>query len=169
MRFDTAHTSLYFVTSFIFLRSHAQLSASQRGGRYVLFTVNTLLRRPILLEPSIQTALRAAIESARVTHPFVIDAWVFLPDHMHCIWTLPDGDANFSVRWNMIKRLVSQACANEFGFNQLSTSREKRSESGIWQRRFWEHLIRDELDFEKHVDYVHVNPLKHGLVQRVSD
>lgn len=94
---------------------------------------------------------------------------MLLPDHLHCIWTLPQGDADFSVRWSMIKRLVSQACADEFGVDNLSTSRMQRKESGIWQRRFWEHQIRDDNDFALHVDYIHWNPVKHGLVTCAMD
>lgn len=138
------------------------------GGTY-FFTVNSFRRRPILATESLRNALRLAIQKTRLTHPFEIDAWVLLPDHLHCIWTLPQGDANFSVRWSMIKRLVSQACADEFGVDNLSASRTQRKESGIWQRRFWEHQIRDDNDFARHVDYIHFNPVKHGLVARAMD
>ncbi|MDY7538605.1 transposase [Undibacterium sp. RTI2.1] len=133
------------------------------GGTY-FFTVNSSRRRPILATESLRDDLRLAIQKTRLTHPFEIDAWVLLPDHLHCIWTLPQGDADFSVRWSMIKRLVSQACADEFGVDNLSASRTQRKESGIWQRRFWEHQIRDDNDFALHVDYIHFNPVKHGLV-----
>ncbi|MFZ6846031.1 REP-associated tyrosine transposase [Undibacterium sp. RuTC16W] len=138
------------------------------GGMY-FFTVNSSRRRPILATESLRDALRLAIQKTRLTHPFEIDAWVLLPDHLHCIWTLPQGDEDFSVRWSMIKRLVSQACADEFGVDDLSASRTQRKESGIWQRRFWEHQIRDENDFARHVDYIHWNPVKHGLVTRAGD
>ncbi|WP_329604345.1 REP-associated tyrosine transposase [Undibacterium griseum] len=138
------------------------------GGTY-FFTVNSFRRRPILTPESLRDALRLAIQKTRLTHPFEIDAWVLLPDHLHCIWTLPQHDANFSVRWSMIKRMVSQACAAEFGVDDLSTSRTQRKESGIWQRRFWEHQIRDDKDFARHVDYIHWNPVKHGLVARAGD
>lgn len=112
------------------------------GGTY-FFTLNSFRRRPILTAESLRHALRLAIQKTRLTHPFEIDAWVLLPDHLHCIWTLPQGDADFSIRWSMIKRLVSQACADEFVVDDLSASRTQRKESGIWQRRFWEHQIRD--------------------------
>lgn len=114
-------------------------------------------------------ALREAILLTRATHPFSIEAWVLLPDHLHCIWTLPDGDADFPVRWAMIKRYVSKTCSAQYGAQDLSGSRMQRRESGLWQRRFWEHLIRDDADFERHADYIHWNPVNHGLVQGVCD
>ena len=139
-----------------------------RGGTY-FFTVNALRRRPILTQAPVRAALRDAIARTRLTHPFAIDAWVLLPDHLHCIWTLPPGDADFSVRWSMIKRLVSQRCAAEYGAAELSLSATGRKESGLWQRRFWEHQIRDDNDFARHVDYIHWNPVKHDLVAKAID
>lgn len=142
--------------------------ANIRGGTY-FFTIITLRRMPILTEIPVRMALRDAITQTRLSHPFTIDAWILLPDHLHCILTLPPGDANFSVRWSMIKRLVSQRCGEEYSAADLSNSRTKRKETGVWQRRFWEHQIRDENDFARHVDYIHWNPVKHGLVARVID
>lgn len=142
--------------------------ANVKGGTY-FFTVATFRRLPILTEAPVRMALREAIEKTRISHPFQIDAWVLLPDHLHCIWTLPEGDADFSMRWSKIKRHVSQQCCDTFGSKETSDSRSKRHESGIWQRRFWEHQIRDDNDFERHVDYVHWNPVKHGLAARASD
>jgi putative transposase len=131
--------------------------------------VNTLRRLPVLTETPVRDALREAIRKTRLTAPFDVDAWVLLPDHLHCIWTLPHGDANFSMRWSQIKRYVSQQCGDTFGIKEKSASRTKRHESGLWQRRFWEHQIRDEGDFARHVDYIHWNPVKHGLVLRATD
>jgi putative transposase len=142
--------------------------ADVAGGTY-FFTVNTLLRRPILTEAPVREALREAIRQTRLTEPFNIDAWVLLPDHLHCIWTLPEGDADFSTRWAKIKRYVSQQCSATVGIAGLSASRTKRHEGGLWQRRFWEHQIRDENDFARHGDYIHWNPVKHGLVTRACD
>ena len=106
----------------------------------------------------------------RVARPFVIDAWVLLPDHLHCLWTLPDGDADFSTRWMMIKRAVSLACREDYRrADWVTASKLKHRESTIWQRRFWEHQIRDENDFARHVDYIHFNPVKHGHGQRAVD
>lgn len=121
------------------------------GGSY-FFTVTSLHRRPVLVKDGVRRALRNAIETTRTRSPFQIDAWTLLPDHLHCIWTLPEGDADFSMRWSMIKRLTTQ---------QLGEP--------VWQARFWEHAIRDERDYERHLDYIHFNPVKHGHVQRAVD
>lgn len=142
--------------------------ANIAGGTY-FFTVNTLRRLPVLTEAPVREALREAIRQTRLTAPFDIDAWVLLPDHLHCIWTLPQGDADFSMRWSRIKRYVSQQCGDTFGIGNVSASRTMRRESGLWQRRFWEHQIRDEADFARHVEYIHWNPVKHGLVARAVD
>jgi putative transposase len=105
-----------------------------------------------------------------MTRPFVIEGWVLLPDHLHCIWTLPEGDADFSTRWSLIKRSVSHFAA-EMALDPVlrKASARKRRESTIWQRRFWEHLIRDEADMERHLDYIHFNPVRHGYVARAAD
>jgi putative transposase len=142
--------------------------ANIAGGTY-FFTVITYRRRPILTEPAVRMALREAISVARAQLPFIVDAWVLLPDHLHCIWTLPPGDANFGLRWALIKRHVSKQCEEQFGVVGRSESRIKRDESTIWQRRFWEHLISDDEDFIRHADYLHYNPVKHGHVKKVGD
>lgn len=110
--------------------------------------------------------LRDSVRRVRRLHPFHIDAWVVLPDHIHCIWTLPPDDADFSLRWRLIKLLfVKQMPKTE----RLSVVRQRRGERGIWQRRLWEHTIVTERDYCQHVDYIHANPLKHGYVKRVID
>ncbi|WP_312592703.1 REP-associated tyrosine transposase [Stutzerimonas nitrititolerans] len=88
------------------------------------------------------------------------------PDHMHCVWTLPDGDADFALRWKVIKFAFARRLPKT---EVLTATQRSRGERGIWQRRYWEHLIQDERDYRHHVDYVHLNPLKHGLVERVAD
>jgi putative transposase len=134
------------------------------GGCF-FFTVNLADRRRRLLTDHADD-LRAAFRETRCGHPFVTDAIVVLPDHLHAIWTLPDGDADFASRWRLIKAWFSRhVVASE----EVSRSRTIRGERGIWQRRFWEHTIRDERDYERHVDYIHFNPVKHGHVARVSD
>ncbi len=134
------------------------------GGTY-FFTVNLLERRKRLLVDEVD-ALREAVRLARAKRPFHIDAWVVLPDHMHAVWTLPPGDGDYSGRWRAIKIAFAKALpATEF----RSATRLARGERGIWQRRFWEHTIRDETDYAAHVDYVHINPVKHGLVSRLAD
>ena len=143
--------------------------ANVKGGTY-FFTVATYRRRPILCVREIRTSLREGIRTTQAKLPFTINAWVLLPDHLHCIWTLPRDDANFSARWAMIKRFVSQKCGSKYHGNRLSSdSKIKRHESTIWQRRFWEHQIRDEQDLNNHLNYLHFNPVKHGHVNRVVD
>jgi len=134
------------------------------GGTF-FFTVTLLERRRNLLTENIEN-LRAAFMAARQRRPFTVDAIVIFPNHLHCIWTLPSGDADFSTRWHDIKaRFAAQIPRGE----RLSERRRKKGERGIWQRRFWEHAIRDEGDYERHVDYIHFNPVKHGHVTRVAD
>jgi putative transposase len=134
------------------------------GGTY-FFTVNLLDRNKSLLVDYID-CLRESVASVKQKRPFSIDAWVVLPDHMHAVWTLPEGDADYSGRWREIKKEFTKAIpADEY----RSAARTKQGERGIWQRRFWEHTITSEVDFRHHIDYVHVNPLKHGLVTQVRD
>ena len=139
-------------------------------GSTFFFTVVAHRRRPIFCNPAIRASLHQAIRFVRATRPFVIDAWVVLPDHMHCIWTLPEDDANYSNRWFAIKRFVSSGAGHALHDPSLLTaSRRKHRESTIWQRRFWEHQIQDEDDFERHMDYIHFNPVKHKYVQQVRE
>ena len=127
-------------------------------------------RQAILTNEDVRVALRAAIIKVRESHPFIIEAWVLLPDHLHCIWTLPEGDADFSTRWRLIKREVTLAIGANYFRADFQTERRKQKQQGtIWQHRFWEHLIRDESDFAAHMDYVHVNPVKHGLAKTVNE
>jgi putative transposase len=101
-------------------------------------------------------------------HPFKIDAMVVLPDHLHCIWTLPEGNHDFSKRWRLIKGTFSRLCTDQ-NKPAPDKSRVKKQEKAIWQRRFWEHLIRNEEDYMKHVEYTHYNPVKHRLVKAPID
>jgi putative transposase len=134
-------------------------------GAMVFFTVITHEKRPLFTEPLARTCLRQAIEKIRKTRPFALDAIVLLPDHLHTLWTLPVSDGNFSVRWRRIKEEFTEQYLLAGGQESpRSASRQRRQERGIWQRRFWEHIIRDEVDFERHLDYIHYNPVKHGLV-----
>jgi putative transposase len=134
------------------------------GGCW-LFTVNLLDRQQTLLVDHIET-LRTAVDATRRSFAFEIDAFVVLPDHLHAILSLPQGDSDFSVRWRLIKNRFARTLPKR---ERLSAVRAARNERGIWQRRFWEHLIRDEADFERHVEYCYINPLKHGHVTRVCD
>jgi putative transposase len=134
------------------------------GGCW-FFTVNLLDRRQTLLADHIET-LRESIAATCQDYPFTIDAFVVLPDHLHAILSLPQGDSDFSTRWRLIKNRFAKALPKD---EQLSAVRIRRNERGIWQRRFWEHLVRDEADFTRHVEYCYINPVKHGLVTRVRD
>lgn len=143
---------------------------STTPGTSYFFTLVSYLRRPVLCDEPVRVALRHAIQTTRRELPFSIDAWVLLPDHLHCIWTLPEGDASFSARWSKIKRRVSLACRSEYRKEELLTpSRRRRHESTVWQRRYWEHMIRDDADMAAHFDYVHYNPVRHGLVAQAGD
>lgn len=134
------------------------------GGTY-FFTVNLEDRRLSLLTDHIDL-LRAASRSVRARHPFTVNAAVVLPDHLHAIWTLPEGDADFAARWRLIKSGFSHALP---GGEPISNSRASKGERGIWQRRYWEHTIRDQEDFNRHLDYIHFNPVKHGHATRPQD
>jgi putative transposase len=135
------------------------------GGTY-FFTVNLLQRYPNDLLVRYIEWLRAIVREVRKKWPFHIDAWVILPDHLHCVWTLPPGDNDFTNRWRLIKQGFSRALPMT---ERRSSVRIARGERGIWQRRFWEHAIRDDEDYAAHVDYCHINPFRHGYVKRVSD
>jgi putative transposase len=134
------------------------------GGSY-FFTVNLDDRRLSLLTRHIGL-LRHAFRETRARHPFTIEAVVVLPDHLHAVWTLPEGDADFALRWRLIKSAFSRALP---GSEHVSPSRAERGERGIWQRRYWEHTLRDENDYARHVDYIHFKPVKHRHVTRVKD
>jgi len=136
----------------------------RKPGASIFFTVNLADRRSDLLVREIAT-LRAAVRKTREDHPFHINAWVVLPDHMHCIWTLPEEDAAYSKRWSVIKARFSLQTRG----GPLRQSHIKRREKSIWQRRFWEHHIRDDADFEAHMQYCWTNPVKHGLVNDPCD
>jgi putative transposase len=133
------------------------------GGTY-FFTVTLQDRSSDCLVRYVEW-LRAAFRHARQKQPFVVEAIAILPDHLHCIWTLPPGDANYSHRWRLIKSTFSHSL-HSAGAN---AKRNGKGEYNLWQRRFWEHTIRDEADFETHVNYIHYNPVKHNLVKRVTD
>lgn len=133
------------------------------AGATYFFTVNTYNRKRILCYPENAKLLREAIQHTINSHPVKIDAIVLLPDHLHCIWTLPKEDSNYSIRWQLIKKYFSRHCDNKYE-GTISKSGRSKGERGFWQRRYWEHMIRDDNDFIKHVEYIHYNPVKHGLV-----
>jgi putative transposase len=127
-----------------------------QGGCY-FFTVVTRDRAPLFAVNDNVVRLRAAIQHVRAKHPFDIDAIVALHDHLHALWTLPEGDADYALRWRLIKRYLSLV---------IDAPVNARREKLIWQRRYWEHTIRDERDWQLHMDYVFYNPVKHGYVSR---
>lgn len=134
-------------------------------GATWFFTVNLDDRRSDLLVREI-ALLRAAARVVRRQYPCEVVAAVVLPDHLHAILRLPPGDADFSGRWRFLKTLFVRALPKT---EAIPPNRARRGERGIWQRRFWEHMIRDDDDLRAHVDYIHFNPVKHGLVDRVRD
>ena len=139
-----------------------------RFGSSYFFTVISFRRRPILCDDAIRLALRDALLQTRARLPFTVDAMVLLPDHLHCIWTLPEDDFDYSARWAQIKHHVSYICRERYSDFVQTASNRRRGESAIWQRRFWEHVIRNETDMERHVDYIHYNPVKHSLVDHAA-
>ena len=140
------------------------IRADVPGGSY-FFTVALAERSGTLLVDHID-ALRLAFRKEQKANAFKVDAIVVLPDHLHCIWTLPPADADFAGRWQRIKAAFSQGLPRT---ERISESRRSKGERGIWQRRYWEHLIRDERDMAAHVAYIHFNPVKHSHVERVAD
>jgi putative transposase len=126
------------------------IRAQQPGGTF-FFTVVTHRRRKLFYDINNRMIFKKVIMEVQSTHPFNVDAWVLLPEHLHCIWTLPERDMDFSKRWGLIKAKFSKE------------SKWHRTNS-VWQNRFWEHLIRNDQDFQRHLDYIHYNPVKHGLV-----
>jgi putative transposase len=134
-------------------------------GATYFFTVNLRDRQSGLLVTHID-ALRGAVRDVRQLLPFRIDAWVVLPDHIHCLWTLPEEDSDFPERWRRIKATFSKSLPD---IGQQLPIKLRRGERGIWQRGYWEHTIRDDRDYAAHMDYIHFNSVKHGLVENPGD
>jgi putative transposase len=126
------------------------------GGSY-FFTVVTHQRHKLFTCDVSIDLLRHAFRKVMKKYPFSIDAIVILPDHIHCIWTLPPGDANFATRWRLIKTYMTQRMSDYAAAPLIRPT--------VWQKRYWEHAIRDETDFRAHVDYIHYNPVRHGYVR----
>ena len=134
------------------------------GGTY-FFTVNLAERNKTLLIDYIDI-LRSILNTVKKRHPFKLDAMVVLPDHLHAMMTLPDDDNDYATRWMLIKQGFSLKMPKT---EKINKNRQARGERGIWQRRYWEHFISDENDYEKHFDYIHYNPVKHGYVKQAVD
>ena len=139
------------------------IRAYRPGGTF-FFTLVTYDRAPFLCDPLARQFLHDAIDECRAARPFTMDAIVLLPDHLHAMWTLPEDDPDFSTRWGVIKKTFTQKWLSAGGeCGAVSESRFNNRRRGVWQRRFWEHVIRDVDDPEKHLNYVHYNPVKHAL------
>ena len=134
-------------------------------GATYFFTLTAADRQGRVLLEHVQ-ALRHSFRQVRARHAFALDAIVVLPEHLHMVMTLPPDDADFAGRIMLIKQGFSWRVPSG---ERISASRSRSGERGLWQRRYWEHLIRDEVDFERHVDYIHFNPVKHGWVARAAD
>ena len=139
------------------------------GGAY-FFTVVTFDRHPLFASEAPRRFLHDALRITQTERPFDILGIVLLPEHVHCLWQMPPNDSDFSTRWRLIKARFSQSMlAAGQGEGRRNTSRYKRHERAFWQRRFWEHLIRDEIDLKRHLDYIHYNPTKHNHVTAPCD
>jgi putative transposase len=141
-----------------------------REGNTYFFTVVTYRRRPILcLERSRKVLREIILREVLSIHPFSVQAFVLLPDHLHCIWRLPKGDADYSLRWALIKKGFTKRAKKWLDHPVRTASQRERNEGGIWQRRFWEHMIQDDPDFVRTVEYIHYNPVKHGWARAPKD
>jgi len=140
-----------------------------KGATY-FFTLVTYERQRIFSSPESISILTDSINRIKTYHPFIIRAYCILPDHIHFIWSLPKNDNDYSKHISQIKRRFTNEYSKRFELSIMkSESRKERKESTLWQRRFWEHWIRNENDLNRHIDYIHYNPVKHGLVNRVKD
>jgi putative transposase len=139
------------------------------GGTY-FFTVKTERNAPLFRDERAAALLGSILRQASEHWPFVTKAIVLLPDHLHVIWCLPPGDDRYSTRWAWIKKEFTKQFLALGGTEQaISDSKRRHRRRGVWQRKFWEHTIEDEDDFQAHFDYIHWNPVKHGYVQCPSD
>lgn len=142
----------------------------REAGATYFFTVVTYHRRRIFTDQAVQRLLRDSLVSVRRRLPFDLLAFVLLPEHLHCIWSMPDGDDDFPTRWRQIKALFTRAYLRAGGSDREVTPQERhQGRRGIWQPRYWEHRIRDEKDYLQHRDYIHLNPVRHGYVERPEE
>ena len=137
------------------------------GGTY-FFTVVMFKRRPILNDAGAVAHVMDAVATVQSAHPFEVVAHVILPDHLHMLWTLPDDDSDYPMRWRQIKSAFTRAIEKD-GIGAQGKSRIAKGEQAVWQRRYWEHTIRGERDLSAHVEYIHFNPVKHGLCAAPRD
>ena len=148
------------------MRTHIRADAA---GAVYFFTLTLQDRGARTLVEHVDL-LRAAVRDVKARHPFDIEAMVVLPEHLHALWRLPVEDKDFSTRWMLVKKAFTQGLVEAGVLPEEATSaRGLKGERNLWQRRFWEHQVRDEEDFQRHVDYIHYNPVKHGWVSRAAD
>lgn len=138
-------------------------------GGYYFFTVVTYNRKNLFNQEFARDCLHSAWKQTQNKRPFDTIALCLLPDHLHCVWKLPDNDADFSTRWASIKALFTREYLKQMNKDTANKSRAKHRERTIWQRRFWEHQIRDETDLQNHINYIHYNPVKHRLTTNARD
>jgi putative transposase len=141
-----------------------QYRRAKIAGASYFFTIVTYERCPIFGNAETVALFQTALNRIKDRHPFEVDAFVILLDHIHTIWTLPEGDAAFSKRWRLIKEAFTKPFVRQHQSSEPNASRRAKGEQAVWQRRFWEHVIRDDTDYAAHVDYIHYNPVRHGLV-----
>ncbi len=142
--------------------------ATVPGASY-FFTLITFQRQRLFSDQSNVERWHRSVAKVQRTRPFVVEAEVVMPDHLHMIWTLPEGDADYSTRIRLIKTAFTKDQLQHIRNDTTNESRAHKGERDVWQRRYWEHVIRDERDFQAHLDYIHANPVQHGLVARPGD
>jgi putative transposase len=142
---------------------------SDAAGASYFFTVLTIRRQPIFTEARVVEMLERAVERVQKRRPFVIEAQVVLPDHLHSLWTLPKDDSDYPTRWRLIKETFTREYVPAYGLMWHDDRRRARGEQTVWQRRYWEHLIRSDRDFSAHLEYIHLNPVRHGFVPAPRD
>ena len=142
---------------------------STAAGASYFFTLVTYRRQPLLGEAGAVGIFERALRSVQSRRPFTLEAQVVMPDHLHAIWTLPDGDCDYATRWRLIKEAFTRAYGETHRLPARDMTRRARGEQAVWQRRYWEHLIRDERDFSAHLDHIHYNPARHGFVAAPRD
>ncbi len=139
------------------------------GATYFL-TLAVHQRSPIFSDANVVGLYRSAVQKVQAAWPFTLDAEVILPDHIHMLWTMPEGDADYPMRVRLIKSAFTRSLLRKRQHaGERSDSRSSKGEQAIWQRRYWEHTIRNDRDFQAHLDYIHINPVKHGFVSAARD
>jgi REP-associated tyrosine transposase len=142
---------------------------TEAAGASYFFTVVTFRRQPVFTEAPVVEMLERAIRRVQERRPFVVEAQVVLADHLHALWTLHEEDSDYPTRWRLIKEAFTREYVPAYGLIWHDHRRHARGGRTVWQRRYWEHLIRDDRDFSAHLEYIHLNPVRHGLVSAPRD